>query len=94
MKQKVIFKNSDTFIDCRSEKNNAHVDNDLGGLWLFYRDEPVLGYYNISVSFAGNNTADLFKFFKKAKNQTSNNDKKNVEVMVPLRYLSNFWKTL
>ena len=57
----------------------------LGGLWLFYRDEPVLDDYNISVSFAGNNTADLFKFFKEAENQTSNNDKKNVEVMVPLR---------
>ena len=66
-------------------QNKENYSKTLGGLWLFYRDEPVLDDYNISVSFAGNNTADLFKFFKKAENQTSNNDKKNVEVMVPLR---------
>ena len=27
-------------------------------------------------------------------NQTGNNGTKNVEIMVPLKYLSNFWRTL
>ena len=33
-----------------------------GRLWLFYREEPVLDYYKITVSFADNNTADLVTF--------------------------------
>ena len=33
-----------------------------GHLWLFYREEPVLDYYKITVSFADNNTADLVQF--------------------------------
>ena len=65
-----------------------------GRLWLFYRDEPVLDDYNIIVSFADTSTADLFKFQNEATDQTSKNHSKNVEIMVPLRYLSNFWKTL
>ena len=65
-----------------------------GHLRLFYREEPVLDYYKITVSFADNNTADLVKFWNKATDQASSNDRKNVEIMAPLRYFSNFWKTL
>ena len=65
-----------------------------GRLWSFYRNEPVLDDYHVTVSFANNNTADFFKFLRKAKNQTSNDDTRNVEIIVSLRYLSNFWKTL
>ena len=31
---------------------------------------------------------------KKITGQTGNNDKTDVEIMVPLKYLSNFWRTL
>ena len=31
---------------------------------------------------------------KKNNSETGNNDTKNVEIMVPLKYLSNFWRTL
>ena len=31
---------------------------------------------------------------KKPPGKTDNNGKKNVEIMVSLKYLSNFWKTL
>ena len=31
---------------------------------------------------------------KKITRQTGNNDKTDVEIMVPLKYLSNFWRTL
>ena len=63
-------------------------------LWLFYINEPVLDDYNDIVGFADKNTTDSFKFKEKKTDQTSNNGIKNVEIMVPLRYLINFWKTL
>ena len=58
-----------------------------GSLWQFFRDEPV----------ADDDIEDseLFKSKKKITGKTpNNNNKKDVEVMVPLKYLSNFWRTL
>ena len=43
---------------------------------------------------AGNTTTDLLKTKEEITDQTDNNCRKNVEVMVPLKYLSNFWKIL
>ena len=103
----VIFKNCAPFINCTSEINNTQVDNakdiDIampmynlieysdnylktsGSLWQYYRDEP------------NNNLADsaLFKFKVRITGKTPNNgNEKDVEIMVPLKYLSNFWRTL
>ena len=39
-------------------------------------------------------TTDSFNYKVKLTGQTGNNGTKNVEIMVPLRYLSNFWRTL
>ena len=103
----VIFKNCAPFINCTSEINNTQVDNakdiDIampmynlieysdnylktsGRLWQYYRDEP------------NNNLADseLFKFKVRITGKTPNNgNEKDVEIMVPLKYLSNFWRTL
>ena len=40
-------------------------------------------------------TADLFKFKTKITAQTKNDGEINcVEIMVPLKYLSKFWRTL
>ena len=36
----------------------------------------------------------MFKIKEKITGQTSNYVTKNVEIMVPLKYLSNFWRTL
>ena len=37
----------------------------------------------------------LIRLIKKKTGQTNNNGKiDNVEIMVPLKYLSNFWRTL
>ena len=36
----------------------------------------------------------MFKIKENTTGQTGNNGKKNVEIMVPLKYLSNFWRTL
>ena len=36
----------------------------------------------------------MFEIKEKATGQTDKNSTKNVEIMIPLKYLSNFWKTL
>ena len=43
--------------------------------------------------YAANNSA-LFKFKQKITGVTATNGRKNVEIVVPLKYLSNFWRTL
>ena len=103
----VIFKNCAPFTNCIREINNTQVDNakDIdtvmpmynlieysdnyvktsGSLQQYYRDEP------------NNNLGDSesFKFKVKIMGKTPASDnEKDVEIMVPLKYLSNFWRTL
>ena len=56
-----------------------------GSLWQYFRDEPNDNLAN----------SELFeskiRIIGKAPN---NNNEKDVEIMVPLKYLSNFWRTL
>ena len=101
----VIFKNCAPFTNCISKINNTQVDNakdiDIvmpmynlieysdnyaktsGSLWQYYRDEPN---YNL---------ANSFKFKVKITGKTlAADNEKDVEIMVPLKYLSNFWRTL
>ena len=62
-----------------------------GSLWQYYRDEPVLYSENNIIDFrANNNNSILFKFKQEITTQTGNGGTKNVEIMVPLKYLSNF----
>ena len=44
--------------------------------------------------FNGANTTDSFKFKNKITGKTNNTGRTDVEIMVPLKYLSNFWWTL
>lgn len=46
------------------------------------------------VDFAANNTNDSFIFKEKIIGRTGSNDTKYVLIMVPLNYLSHFWRTL
>ena len=46
------------------------------------------------VGFNGANATDSFNFKTKITGQTNNNGIINVEIMVPWKYLSNFWRTL
>ena len=103
----VAFKNCAPFINCRSEINNTQVDNakdivivmsmynlieysdnyakTTGSLWQYFRDEP------------DDDLEDSKSFKSKIKitGKAPVNDKeKDVEIMVPLKYLSNFWRTL
>ena len=103
----VAFKNCAPFINGISEINNTQVDNakdidivmpmynlieysdnyakTTGGLWQYFRDEPD---DNIEDS-------ESFKSKIKITGKTPDDDnEKDVEIMVPLKYLSNFWRTL
>ena len=103
----VVFKHFAPFTNCIGEINNTQVDNakdiDIvmpmynlieysdnyvktsGSLWQYYRDEPNDNLAN----------SESFKFKLKITGKTPANDnEKDVEIMVPLKYLSNFWRTL
>ena len=64
-----------------------------GTLWQYCLDIPALNN-NIIVDFADDNLTDSFNFKAKITGQTGIDGTKNVEIMVPLKYLSNFWRTL
>ena len=103
----VAFENCAPFISCKSDINNVEIDycQDIdivmkmynlieysynyaktsGSLWQYYRDEP-------DDNIAG---SESFKSKIKITGKTPNNgNEKDVEIMVPLKYLSNFWRTL
>ena len=103
----LVFKNCAPFTSCIREINNTQVGNakeiDIvmpmynfieyndnyvktsGSLWQYYRDEPNDNLAN----------SESFKFKVKITGKTPANDnEKDVEIMVPLKCLSNFWRTL
>ena len=62
-----------------------------GSLWQYFRDEPASDNNNVINDFPDdNNNSNLFKFKQKITGKTTNNETKYVEIMVPLKYLSNF----
>ena len=103
----VAFKNCAPFTNCLSEINNTQVDNakdidfvmpiynlieysdiyakTTGSLWQYFRDEP-----NDDIE-----DSESFKSKIKITGKTPDDDnEKDVEIMVPLKCLSNFWRTL
>ena len=65
-----------------------------GSLWKYCKDIPAVNNNGNIVDFDGANATDSFNFKTKIIGQTNNNGIINVEIMVPLKYLSNFWRTL
>ena len=65
-----------------------------GSLWQYCEDTPAVDSNNAIVNFAENNLTDSFNFKVKMTGQTGDDGTKNVEIMVPRKYLSNFWRTL
>ena len=66
-----------------------------GSLWQYCRDIPAVNNNNNIVDFDGANATDSFNFKTKITGKTGNNGKiDNVQILVPLKYLSNFWITL
>ena len=103
----VTFKNCAPFIKCISRINNTEIDTakdiDIvmpmynlieysdnysktsGSLWQYYKDDPNDNLAN----------SESFKYKVKITGKTPNNgNTKDVETIVPLKYLSNFWRTL
>ena len=103
----LIFKNCASFTKCISKISNTEIDNaqdiDIvmpmynlieysdnysktsGSLWQYYKDEPNDNLAN----------SESFKSKVKITGKTPNNgNTKDVEIIVPLKYLSNFWRTL
>ena len=65
-----------------------------GSLWQYCKDIPAVNNNGSIVDFDENNLTDSFNFKVKLIGQTRYDGTKNVEIMVPLKYLSNFWRTL
>ena len=66
-----------------------------GSLWQYCKEIPAVNNDGNIVDFNGANATDSFNFKTKITGQTDNNGRiDNVEIMVPLKYLSNFWRTL
>ena len=65
-----------------------------GSLWEYSKDIPARNDNNEIIVLTRNNLTDSFNFKVKFTGQTGNNGTKDVEIMVPLKYLSNFWRTL
>ena len=65
-----------------------------GSLWQYCKDIPARDANNIIEEFTEGNSTDSFKFKAKITGQTGNDGTKDVEIIVPLKYLSNFWRTL
>ena len=64
-------------------------------IWKNYKDIPAVNNSGTIVDFNGANATDSFNFKTKITGQTDNNGRiDNVEIMVPLKCLSNFWRTL
>ena len=66
-----------------------------GSLWQCCKEIPAVNKNGNIVDFNGANVTDSFNFKTKITGQTDNNGRiDHVEIMVPLKYLSNFWRTV
>ena len=63
-------------------------------LWLYYRDEPFISDNGNITDVADDHNSVSFKYKQKITGQTKNDGRNDVEIMVPLEYLSNFWRNL
>ena len=67
----------------------------LGSLWQYYRYKLAFDNYNDIIVFLADICGSiLFNFKFKITGKTGNDFTKHVEIMVPLKYLSNFWRNL
>ena len=104
----LVFKNNAPFINCITKINGIKIDNAenldvvmpmynlleysknyrkrTGSLWNYYRDEP---------SDLLSTNSESFKYKTSIAGKTLNNDSlTDAEVVVPLKHLSNFWRSL
>ena len=76
------------------EYNDAYL-NTSGSLWQYYRDEPALDNNGNIIDFpADNNNSASFKFKQEITGETENGGAKDVKKMFPLKFLTNFSRTI
>ena len=82
-------------------KYSDNYSKTSGSLWQYCKEIPAINDDGNIVDFNGANATDSFNFKTKITGQTAadNNNgniagRVDVEIMVPLKYLSNFWRTL
>ena len=74
--------------------NSDNYAKTTGSLWQYCKDIPALNANDEITEFTAGNLTDSFNFKAKITGQTGDGGTKNIEIMVPLKYLSNFWRTL
>ena len=66
-----------------------------GSLWQYCKDIPTVhNNGNIFDFTVANATTNSFTYKSKITGYTDNNGRIAIEIMVPLKYLSNFWRAL
>ena len=65
-----------------------------GSLWQWFKETPAVNNNGNIVDFNWANATDSFNFKTKITGQTNNAGTIDVELMAPLKYLSNFLRTL
>ena len=70
---------------CNSIEYSSNYLKTSGNIWHYYKDER-----NVSIK-----DSELFKSkIKITGNTPADGNTKDLEIIVPLKYLSNFWRTL
>ena len=104
--KKVAFKNNAKFTSCILNvvipmhnliEYSKNYKKTTGSLWNYYRDEPNSGLAgdnnNINYSIKDSKSFD-YKTSITRKSEGNNVEKNDVKIVVPLKYLRNFWRTL
>ena len=65
-----------------------------GSLWQYCKDIPALNANDEITEFTVGYVTESFNFEVKITGRTGDDGTKDVEIMVPLKYLSYFWRTL
>ena len=65
-----------------------------GSFWQYCKEILAVDNAGNIVDFDGTNATDSFNFKTKITGQTNNDGTINIEIMVPLKHLTNFWRTL
>ena len=75
-------------------KYSDNYSKTFGSLWQYCKEIPAINNNGVTVDFNGVNATDSFNFKTKITGQTNDDGIINVEIMVPLKYQSNFWRPL
>ena len=76
-------------------ENGDSYSKTSGSCWQYRKDIPTVNNNGDIFYFNGANATDSFNFKAKIKGQTDDDGEiNNVEIMFPLKYLCNFWRTL